>query len=443
MTKLSPNVLDFIIKLQKNEFQIFIVGGAVRDLLLGKKTDNWDFATNATPEEIQKIFPDSFYNNKYGTVTVPSTDKIFFEITTFRKESEYKDLRHPEKVIWAKTIEEDLSRRDFTINAIAYDGKKLIDPFNGQKDLENKVIRAVGNPDERFSEDALRLMRAIRFTSELGFFIEEQTRLSIQKNAQLITKISGERIRDELFKILASDNPSEGILFMRNTGLLTFILPEVDLCFVIPQKSPNRHHIYDVGTHLVMSLKHCPSKDVITRFAALLHDIGKAKTFAKDEATGQITFYNHEMESTKQAEAIANRLKLSNKEKNKLLTLIRYHQFTLTEIQTDKAVRRFIRQVGREYIQDMLDLRTADRVGSGSKPTSWRLELFKKRLIEVQKEPFTVSDLKITGNDVMKELNLKPGPEVGKILKKLFDEVVEGKVKNEKDILIKKLKTSR
>lgn len=441
--ELPKIVNDALNKIQKKGFRAYIVGGAVRDLLLGKKTDNWDFATNATPEEIQQIFPDSFYNNKYGTVTVPSIDKIFFEITTFRNESGYKDQRHPEKVTWAKTIEEDLSRRDFTVNAIAYDGKNIIDPFDGQKDIKNKVIRAVGNPDKRFSEDALRLARAIRFASELGFLIEEQTRLSIQKNSQLITKISGERIRDELFKILASTNPAEGILFMRNTGLLTFILPEVDLCFIIPQKSPNRHHIYDVGTHSIMSLKHCPSKDIITRFAALLHDIGKAKTFAKDEKTGQITFYNHEMESTKQARIIAERLKLSNREKDKLLTLIRYHQFTLIEIQTDKAVRRFIRQVGKEYIQDMLNLRTADRIGSGSKPTSWRLELFKNRLKQVQKEPFKITDLKINGNDVMKELKITPGPQVGQILKKLFDEVVDGKIKNEKKSLLTSLKKGK
>jgi len=441
MLKLPKNVSDFLEKFKKNNFQIYIVGGAVRDLLLEKEIDNWDFATNATPQQIQKIFPDSFYNNKYGTVTVPLNEKILFEITTFRKESDYKDQRHPEKVTWAKTIEEDLSRRDFTINAMAYDGEKIIDPFDGQKDLENKIIRAVGDPNLRFTEDALRLMRAIRFASELGFLIEEKTRLSIQKNASLISNISSERIRDELFKILVSDNPAEGILFMRNTGILTFVLPEVDMCFIIPQKSPKRHHIYDVGTHLVMALKYCPSKDVITRLAALLHDIGKAKTFFKDDKTELITFYNHEVVSAKLTEQIADRLKLSNKEKNKLIILVKYHQFTLIEIQTDKAVRRFIRQVGKEYIQDMLDIRTADRIGSGAKPTSWRLELFKRRLEEVQKEPFKVSDLKIGGNDVMKELNLKSGPKVGQILKKLFNEVVEGKVKNEREFLMKKLKT--
>jgi putative nucleotidyltransferase with HDIG domain len=446
MLQLPNYVVDILNKFKKSKYQIYVVGGAVRDLLLRKEVENWDFTTNATPEEILKLYPDGFYNNKFGTVGLKksvgtSRDlSLLFEITTFRKESDYKDARHPQKISWAKTIEEDLARRDFTINAIAYDGQKIIDPYDGQKHLKEKLIVAVGNPNKRFTEDALRLMRAIRFSSELGFLIEDQTRLSIQKNASLITKISWERTRDELFKILASDHPSEGILFMRSTGLLTFILPELDVCFIIPQKSPRRHHIYDVGTHLVMSLKNCPSKDTITRLAALLHDVGKAKTFYKDEKNGLITFYNHEVVGTKMAEEIANRLRLSNDQKKKFITLVKYHQFTVTETQTDKAVRRFIREVGKEFIQDMLNVRTADRIGSGATPTSWRLDLFKKRLIEVQKKPFSVTDLKISGNDVMKTLNIKPGPKVGEVLKKLFDKVVDGKIKNEKDVLIKEIK---
>ena len=440
MLKLPKNVEDFLEKFKKNNFQIYIVGGAVRNLLLEKEIYNWDFATDATPEQIQKAFSDSFYNNKYGTVTVSLDEKILFEITTFRKESDYKDKRHPDKVTWAKTIEEDLSRRDFTINAIAYDGEEIIDPFDGQKDLKNKVIRAVGNPDERFSEDALRLIRAIRFASQLGFFIEEKTRLSIQKNALLITKISWERIRDELLKILGSNNPTEGILFLRNTGLLTFILPELDLCFIIPQKSPKRHHIYDVGTHSIMSLKNCPSKDVITRLATLLHDIGKAKTFRKDEKSGLITFYNHEVVGEKLNRDIADRLRLSNKQKNKLTKLVRLHQFTVAEIITDKAIRRFIREVGPDNLENIIDLRIADRIGSGAKPTSWRFELFKKRLVDVQKKPFAITDLKINGRDVMKILQLKPGPKVGEILKDIFNDVEEGRLKNERKILLSRLR---
>jgi len=441
MIKLPDEVMKLMDEFKKNNYQIFVVGGAVRDALLKKSVDNWDFTTNAIPDEIRKLFPDSFYNNIYGTVSIPK-DKIIFEITPFRKESNYSDSRHPEKIEWAKTIEEDLSRRDFTINAIAYDGKNIIDPYGGQKDLSNRLIKAVGDPDIRFNEDALRLLRAVRFTSQLGFLIEDTTRDSIQKNAGLITKISWERIRDEFLKILGGDHPSEGILFLKNTGLLSYILPEVDVCFAIPQKSPKRHHVYDVGTHLVMALKHCPSSDPITRFATLIHDIGKAKTFYKDEKTDLITFYNHEVVGKKQTEKIAERFKLSNKQKDKLITLVAEHQYTVSETQTDKAIRRFIRSVTKEYLQDMLDLRTGDRIGSGAKPTSWRNELFKKRLEEVQKQPFQIKDLKIDGNDVMKLLKIKPGPKIGSILKKLFDKVSEGKIKNEKQALLDQLTDS-
>ena len=448
MIKPPQAVLDFMATFKKNNYQIYLVGGAVRDLLLGKTPTNFDFTTNATPEEILKLFPDGYYNNKFGTVGISfskikdqKSNTFLFEITPFRKESDYSDFRHPEKIEWAKTLEEDLARRDFTINAMAFDGKNLIDPYCGQNDLKKKLIVAVGDPDARFQEDALRLLRAVRLASQLGFVIEEKTRLSLQKNSQLILKISWERIRDEFLKILASDFPAEGIIFLKNTGILAQILPELDICFTIPQKSPKRHHIYDVGTHSVMALKNCPSKDPITRFATLIHDIGKAKTFHRDEKTQLITFYNHEVVGTKLAAKIAERFRLSNQEKEKLIILVKYHQFTVSELQTDKAIRRFIRNIKKEYLQDMLDLRTGDRIGSGAKPTSWRLELFKKRLLEVQKEPFTVADLKIDGHDVMQTLKIKPGPKVGEVLKNLFNQVVEKKIKNERTSLLKALTT--
>ncbi len=286
-------------------------------------------------------------------------------------------------------------------------------------------------------------MRAIRFACELGFYIEEKTRQSIEKNAPLITKISWERIRDEFLKIISSDFPAEGILFLKNTGLLKCIIPEVDICFTIPQKSPKRHHIYDVGTHLVMSLKHCSKKDQITRFATLLHDIGKALTFKKDDKTGIITFYNHEVIGARLAEKIAVRFKLSNKQKEKLVKLVRYHQFSVSEIQTDKAIRRFIRNIGKEYLEDIIALRFADRIGSSAKPDSWRFDLFRKRLIKVQKEPFKITDLKINGYDVMNILKIMPGPQVGKILSKIFNDVVQGKLKNEREILLKEIEKFR
>ncbi len=446
MVTLPLYITQFMDKFREQKFQIYIVGGAVRDLLLGKEITNWDFTTNAKPEDMLKMFPDAFYHNTYGTVTVPFKQNgddaaaILFEITPFRKESDYTDTRHPDKIEWADTVEEDLKRRDFTINAMAFDGKIIIDPYEGRKHLKVKLIVAVEDPDRRFTEDALRLLRAVRFASQLGFFIEDKTRESIQKNAELITKISWERIRDEFLKILVSDHPADGVLLLRNTGLLKYILPEVDICFDVPQKSPKRHHIYDVGTHLVMALKHSPSADPITRFAILIHDIGKFKTFRKDEETGLITFYNHEVVGEKQAKEIADRFRLSNKQKEKLVRLVAKHQFTVTEELSDNAVRRFIREVGKEYLQDMLDLRTADRLGSGSKATSWRYELFKKRIEEVQHEPFKVTDLKVDGNDVMEILKIKPGRKIGEVLNAIFDEVVEGKIKNEREVQLDRIK---
>ncbi|MCX6792365.1 MAG: CCA tRNA nucleotidyltransferase, partial [Candidatus Gottesmanbacteria bacterium] len=259
---------------QKARYEIYAVGGSVRDILMDRTTKGWDFTTNATPEEILKLFPDSFYDNQFGTVGIKMPDDMY-EVTTYRSEKGYKDHRHPDVIHWGTSLEEDLSRRDFTINAIAYDGKTFTDPYHGQEDLKNKIIRAVGEPNARIEEDALRMMRAVRIASELGFMIEPETLAAIKTNAHLIGDISAERVRDELLRILASPFPTDGILLLKQSGLLKIILPELDAAFAIGQKSPARHHIYDVGTHSVMAMKLCPSKDPIVRLATLLHDIGK------------------------------------------------------------------------------------------------------------------------------------------------------------------------
>lgn len=444
---LPKEVNTTLLILEKAGFQAYAVGGCVRDIILLKPTKDWDFTTDATPEEIIKLFPDSFYDNKFGTVGVEvktsngkklDTSDIY-EITTFRSEMGYSDHRHPDKIIWGKTLEEDLERRDFTINAMATNGEKIIDLYGGQKDISQKLIKAVGDANLRFTEDALRMMRAIRIATELQFLIEEKTFMAIKKNASLLAKISTERVRDELLKVLASDFPADGIMLLKNTGLLPFILPELEKCFGVEQKSPKRHHVFDVGTHLLMSLKNCPSSNPIVRLATLLHDIGKPATFNKT-SEGIITFYNHEIIGTSIVRNIAQRLHLSKKDSNLLLTLVRYHQFTVDERQTDTSVRRFIRNVTPEYLTHMLHLRTGDRLGGGARETSWRLEIFKKRLLEVQKQPFTAADLKIDGYDVMKIFDTRPGPLVGKVLDMLFNDVVEGKLPNEREILLTKLK---
>ena len=444
---LPESVKQILDKFSKAKYEIYIVGGAVRDILMDQNAKDWDFTTNATPEEILQLLPGGLYNNQFGTVFTDNPDDTErpHEITTFRTEEGYEDFRHPTKIVWGKSLKEDLARRDFTINAMVIKSPitnlqfTIIDPYDGQVDIKNKLIRAVGDPNERFSEDALRMMRAVRIAAELGFTIEEKTFEAIKKNATLIGKIAKERVKDELFKLLASPHPYEGVLLLRNSELTQEIIPELEKCFGVEQKSPGRHHIYDVGNHLLMSLKFCKSDDPVTRFATLIHDIGKPQTYKK-LTTGVITFYNHEMVSTKIAQNLAERLRFSRKETEKFITLVRWHQFTVDEHQTDSAIRRILRNVGLENMNDMLALRVADRLGGGARETSWRLEEFKKRLIEVQKQPFSIRDLKIDGNDVMKELDLKSGPKVGEILNKIFDEIVEKKIHNEKNVLLERLK---
>ncbi|HJZ05186.1 hypothetical protein A2634_00260 [Candidatus Amesbacteria bacterium RIFCSPHIGHO2_01_FULL_48_32] len=441
-------VWEILNKFEGAEYEIYIVGGVIRDILLNKSLYDWDFTTNATPEEILKLFPDGFYDNKFGTVGIENPGERPYEITTFRTEAGYSDSRHPDKVVWGETLEEDLRRRDFTINAMALKVSQLhsfsvsqfelIDLYNGQEDLKNKLIRAVGNPNKRFSEDALRMMRAVRIAAQLQFSIEETTFQAIKASAGQIQHISWERIRDELLKIMASKFPADGYLILRNCGLGTQILPEVELAYGVEQKSPGRHHIYDVGTHSVESLRHCPSADPITRLATLVHDLGKVKT-QKVYPDGRITFYNHEMESAKIAKKIAERLRFSNDQKDLFERLVRWHQFTVNEFQTDSAVRRFITNVGRENIDEMLALRTGDRLGSGAKLTSWRTEEFKKRIELVQQQPFSITDLKINGRDVMEIKKIPPGPQIGKYLQMLFEEVVEKRVENEREVLLKRL----
>ena len=447
--KIPLSVFEIFEKFTSAGYEIYLVGGAVRDLLLGREIHDCDFTTNAHPEVIQQLLPDSFYDNVFGTVgTIVKTAKgeEKYEITTYRIEQDYKDHRHPNQIRWGTSLVEDLKRREFTINAMAIGptadyrlqtttNLELIDNFDGQKDLKNKIIRAVGNPEERFKEDALRMMRAVRFATQLGFIIESETFTAIKNNARLLNHISKERIKDELFKILASDFPSEGITLLLTSGLLPYIIPELIKGYGLEQA---KHHIYDVWTHSLLSLKNCPSKDPLVRLATLLHDVGKP--FVVKGEGEERTFYNHEVVGARIVRKIAQRLKFSKKEEEKLVTLVRWHQFTVDERQTDSAIRRFIRNVGKENLQDMLDLRVGDRLGGGAKETSWRLEKFKKRLIEVQKQPFSVTDLKINGFDVMETLKIKSGPKVGKVLNMIFNEVVEKKIENKREVLLERLK---
>lgn len=455
---IPPVVLDVYRAFQKAGYHVYFVGGCVRNLLMGKEPKDWDFATNAIPEEILKLFPNGFYDNAFGTVGIPTAidnqEKVI-EVTTFRTEHGFSDKRRPDRVEWGKTIEEDLGRRDLTINAIALrfaqgkpfdaQGKKsdieIIDPYEGQKDIQKKIIRAVGDPTQRFQEDALRLMRAIRLAATYSFIIEDSTWQALITHAGLIKNISSERVMTELLRILESDYPYEGVMLLKNARLLEHILPELLEGAGVSQVRPGRHHTSDVFTHNLLSLKFCPAEDPIVRLATLLHDIAKPRVAATD-TKGLVIFHNHEIVGAKMAREICDRLKFSKKDRDKIVNLIRWHMFTVDEKITDAAVRRFIRRIGVENVQDMMDLRIGDRLGGGTQTAeSWRLKLFRKRIEDQLKPaPFSINDLAIDGNDIMKELNIKPGPKVGEILQRLFEEVDEDLSKNTQEYLITRLK---
>jgi len=444
--KIPKEILKIYETIEDSGFEIYFVGGCVRNLLMDIPIKDWDMTTSATPEEITNLFNDSYYNNDFGTVGIPVNENSVVEVTTYRTEHGFSNKRHPDKVEWGKTIEEDLSRRDFTMNAIAFklienNKQEYVDPYNGLEDIEERIIRCVGNPKERFKEDALRLMRAIRFASQLNFDIEEDTGREIKADAKLIKDISWERIRDEFMKIMESPDPVKGINLLKEAGILEIILPELMEGINVSQVRPGRHHTTDVYTHNVMSLRHCPSPDPVIKFAALLHDVGKPKVRGEDK-DGLVTFYNHEMSGAKMAYEICQRFRFSKKNTDKVVNLIRWHMFSVNENLSDAGIRRFIRRIGAENVADMMDLRIGDRLGGGTQTAeSWRLKKFKERVAgELAPKPFGINDLAIDGNDVMKELDLKPSPEIGKILQKLFEEVDEDLSKNKKEFLMKRLK---
>src|SRR3989344_9615426 len=356
-------------ELKKHGYEAYVVGGCVRDLLMGKTPDDWDVATNARPEEIQKIFPDSFYENTFGTVGIkigddPHNPEQIIEVTTYRIESGYSDKRHPDKIEFADKLEDDLKRRDFTVNALAMDNdNKIVDLFGGQEDLRNKIIKAVGEPSDRFNEDALRMMRAVRLTTVLGFAIEPKTAEAIKKQGKLLGEIAQERIRDELVKIINSPRAMQGIELLRETGLLEFIIPELLEGYGVGQ---NKHHIYTVWEYNLRALQYTADKNYSfeVRMASLLHDVGKPRSKRGDGPDS--TFYAHEIIGGKMTAKIMERLKFSKDVSDKVTHLVRYHLFyyNVGEV-TEAGVRRFLSRVGPENVDDFIKLREADRIGSG------------------------------------------------------------------------------
>lgn len=448
---IPKEVKEVIGKLEKKGFEAYAVGGCVRDFLLEKEPEDWDIATSARPEEIQEIFPDNFYENRFFTVTVRTKSRKErlkeIEVTTFRSEAKYTDKRHPDEIQFAKTIEEDLARRDFTINAMALKVGKVqpkssfIDPFYGQNDLKERIIRAVGNPGERFEEDALRMVRAVRFAATLSvegkdWEIEEKTRQAIKKNSSDLRLISQERVRDELVKIIMSDKAAQGIDLLRQMGLMEYIIPELlEGCGV----GQNKHHIYECYDHNLRSLAFAAKKkfNKYVRIASLLHDIGKPRS-KKGEGPDS-TFYNHEMIGAKMAEKVLERLKFPKKETEKIVKLVRYHLFyyNVDEV-SESSVRRLVSQVGTENMEELLQVRMSDRIGSGvPKAEPYKLRHLKYIIEKVSLDPISVKMLKISGHEVMKLLSIPPGPKVGQVLDILLGQVLIDPKKNKKEYLEK------
>lgn len=448
---LDKGVVKIVEALEKAGFEAYIVGGAVRDLLLGIPAYDWDVTTSATPEEIQPLFSECFYDNEYGTVKVAGKhireqfelaegeidEEVLYDITTYRAETGYSDKRRPDTVTWGESIEEDLKRRDFTINALALkvDGT-IVDPFDGRKDLERKLIRAVGIASERFEEDALRIMRAIRLCAQLGFVIESETLSALKEKVNNLKDISWERIGAETMKLLGAKHSADGIMLALNTGIIEIVMPELLATKAVKQGG---HHIYDVLTHSIEALRACPSSDPVVRLATLLHDIDKP-VVAKAEGARGVTFYNHEVSGARTAKRIAERLKLPKKDQDRVFTLVRWHMFVYEPKMTDASIRRFIRRVGKENIHDMMALRVGDRIGGGSKATSWRLTELQKRIGEQFYEPLSLKDLKINGQEIMTILDIPPSRKIGEILNTLFEEILDDSSRNNKEYLVKRVK---
>jgi len=463
--KIPQQVIEVLRKIKEAGHEAYIVGGCVRDLMMDKNPKDWDVTTNAKPEKVLELFPDSFYENDFGTVGVkvekfiengfvnPDREHDVIEVTTYRIETTYSDRRRPDEIKFAETLEEDLSRRDFAMNALALRatqtnadltqtgaeeiGYEIVDLFGGRKDIEKKIIRAVGDADERFNEDALRMIRAVRFHAQLGFEIEKKTLEAVKKNSKLISYVALERIKDEFAKIILSDNPAEGIDMLHKTGLLEYIIPELEQGVGVAQ---NRHHIYTIYKHLLLSLKNCPSKKLEVRLASLLHDIAKPQT---KRGEGEFaTFYNHDHVGARVARKILTRLRFSNDVIDKVAMLVDNHMFYYNPEEVGEAsVRRLIKKVGLENLKDLMDVRISDRLGSGvPKAKPYKLRHLEYMIDKVSQDAVSVKMLKINGNDLMKELSIAPGPKIGAILEVLLAEVIEDASKNEREFLLGRAK---
>jgi putative nucleotidyltransferase with HDIG domain len=417
--------------------QCYLVGGAIRDMLLGRRSTDYDIATDALPQEVQGMFRRVIPTGiKHGTVTVLFRG-LRFEVTTFRIDSEYLDGRRPDSVVFTPSIEEDLRRRDFTVNAIAYDltSRRLLDPHGGRADLHRRLIRAIGDPLERFREDGLRPVRACRFAAQFGFAIEPATFAAIPASLDTVRKVSGERIREELVRLLAAPQPSVGFRLMSSCGLLQLLLPELAAGAGVEQRAL---HCFDVLEHSLRSCDAAAPENLPVRLAALLHDIGKPGTVERREDRN-LSFHGHERLSAELAQVLMVRLRFPNQLIQKTCHLILHHMFNYDEQWSDAAVRRFIARVGEEHLPDLLALRRADQVGAcGDVAPSPALAAFSRRLEKVLAagRALTLRDLAVDGRDIMQALGLAPGPQIGVLLAQLLESVLEDPELNNREALL-------
>lgn len=447
-----PKILkDFYQVFQDNGYKAYLVGGAVRDIFLDKEAHDWDITTNATPQDVMRIFPFVVPTGfEHGTVTV-HFQKHEIEVTTFRTESGYSDGRHPDSINYAATIEEDLARRDFTMNAIAVDLKDgaIVDPYQGRLDIKNKTIRSVRKAYDRFMEDGLRPVRALRFASQLGFEIEEESYKAISNPdvQKKVASISMERFRDEFVKMMSSPKPSLGLKMMEDTGILDIFIPEMKACRGCIQSDDRGYHIFDVMDHNLYACDGGPQNKPLVRIAALFHDIGKpkSKTQTQEKELTIFHFFNHEKYSEEMTRTIMTRLKFSNKEIDHVCHLILNHMFYYESNWSDAAVRRFLVKVGSDNIEDLIDLRLADMYGKYNEPVRIHdtkscellIELQDRiKKIEEESSALSLKDLAVNGKDLI-EAGIPAGKKLGVILNQLLDCVLEDPAMNDKERLLK------
>jgi poly(A) polymerase/tRNA nucleotidyltransferase (CCA-adding enzyme) len=443
LTQIPLSIRQISDTLQKGGFEAYLVGGCVRDLLLNREPKDWDLTTSANPDQIQALFPESFCNNDYGTVGVKNEEEAdvrlqVVEVTPYRSESGYSDSRRPDTVTFGVTLAEDLARRDFTVNAIAYNisNEEVVDLFGGIEDLKAKRLKAVGNPDERFAEDALRMMRAVRLAAELDFVIEAETMAGILRHSAQLEKIAIERVATEFIRIIDSKTPMQGIIFLEKLNLLQYIIPELKESIGCEQGGI---HAYDVFEHLLRTMQAAADKGYSTeiRLAALLHDIAKPATRREGGKNKQYTFFGHEVVGARMTKKILSRLKYPRAEAERIENLVRWHMFFSDPDEiTLAAVRRTIVRIGEDEIENLLNLRVCDRIGTGRpKEQPFRFRKYKAMVDEALRDPISVKLLKINGDKIMDISGEKPGKKLGYVLHALLEEVLINPSLNTADYL--------